>query len=215
MEPNSPYPQNQPPQAPQPANDYSFIVNPDTPQPTGKSFGGASSPIARALIVLAGFVVLIILFSVVKGVLNSGSTAPLYLGLLQDQQSMIHITDLATKEPSITKGNKDFAYNANLSLFSDQRKTISYIKNTGTKKIDEKQVNLKVSPTLDQQLTDAAAASNYNTVFPQIMKAKLTNYDQALQNTYNKTKGKNGRALLKSEHNNTVLLIKQLEAANK
>lgn len=127
---------------------------------------------------------------------------------------MLHITEAATKEPSISKSNKDFAYTADLSLTSDRSKTVSYLSKTGTK-LKDKQVNLKISLSLDKQLADAAAASSYNTVFPQIMKAKLTNYDQALQQANAKTKGLKGRALLKSEHNNTVLLLKQLEAANR
>ncbi len=208
MQPNAPYQQNMPPTS----NDYSFITNPDTPAPK-RSLPGSGSPIARALLVLAGIFILIMLFTGVRSLLSSGSAGPLYLGLAQDQKAMIHLTENANKEPSLSGPNKNFAITAELSLRSSQTKTIDYLVSNGTK-LDAELVSLKISLPLDKQLEDAAAASNYNTLFPQVMKAKLTNYDQSLQRAYAKTKGSSGRDLLKSEHNNTLLLLKQLEAAN-
>ena len=210
MQPNAPYPQNTPGQAP-PSNDYAFITNPGTPS-YKKPLPGSGSPITRALIVLGGLLVLIIIFIALKGVLSSGSSGPLYIGVAQDQQAMIHITDNASMEPSLSGPNKNFAITADLSLISDQSKTVSYIQASGIK-LDGKNINLKVSLPLDTQLTNAAAASNYNAVFDQIMQTKLNNYDQALQQAFDKTPGPKGRALLKSENSNVQLLLKQLAAA--
>lgn len=210
MQPNAPY---QPMPQPQPQNDYSFITNPQAPSGGSRSLPGSGSPVARALIVVAGIFFLIILFNVGKGILSGGSNTPLFLGTVQDQQSMIHITTKAVEEQSITSTNKNFAITAQLGLASDQSKTATYLKKNGVK-LNAKEVNLKLSASLDTQLADAVAASNYNAVFAQVMKTKLLNYDQALQQTNAKTTGAKGRALLKSEHNNTQLLLKQLEAAN-
>lgn len=208
MQPNAPYQQNMP----STPNEYSFITNPETPAPR-RSLPGSGSPIARALIVLVGIFILIMLFMGIRSLLSSGSAGPLYLGLAQDQKAMIHLTEKAVSEPSLSGPNKNFAITAELSFRSSQTKTIDYLVSNGTK-LDAKLIGLKISLPLDKQLEDSAAASSYNTLFPQVMKTKLTNYDQALQGAYAKTKGAKGRDLLKSEHNSTLLLLKQLEDAN-
>lgn len=210
MQPNAPY---QPIPQPQPHSDYSFITNPEKPYGGSRSLPGSGSPVVRALIVMGGLLLLIILFNVGKGILSGGSNKPLFLATVQDQQAMIHLTTKAYNEPSITSTNKNFAITAELGLTSDQNSTATYLRKNGFK-LSAKEVNLKLSLSLDTQLTDAVAASNYNAVFAQVMKTKLLNYDQALQQTYGKTSGAKGRALLKSEHNNAQLLLKQLETAN-
>ncbi len=194
-------------------NDYSFITNPDTPAVRKQLLPGSGSPVIRILIVLAGLILIVILFNVGKSILSSGSPAPLYLATLQDQQAMIHIVTAAQKEPSISGPNKNFAVTAELSLLSDRAKTLTYLKSNRLK-IKDKDVTLKISLSLDAQLKDAATASTYNSLFPQVMKAKLLNYDQALKLANTKTKGTKGHALLKSQHASAQLLLKQLEAAN-
>lgn len=208
MQPNEPYQQTTPP-----APDYGFITNPEAPQPRKQVLPGSGSPVIRILIVLAGLIVLVVLFNVGKSILGSGSPAPLFLATAQDQQAMIHIVTAASQEPSISSPNKNFAITAELSLSSDRTKTLTYLKSNKTK-IKDKDVSLKISLPLDTQLKDAATASTYNSLFPQVMKAKLLNYDQALKQANAKTKGAKGHALLKSQHDSAQLLLKQLEAAN-
>ncbi|MDB5170929.1 MAG: hypothetical protein JWO35_623 [Candidatus Saccharibacteria bacterium] len=194
-------------------NDYAFITNPDKPV-RKQSLPGSNSPVIRALVVSGGLLILIILFVIVKGLLSGGSALPAYESIAQDQQSMIHLATNATQEKTLSGTNQNFAITAQLSLTSDQSSIISYLATNGTK-VDAKKLGIKVSPVLDKQLTDAAAASNYDRTFAQIMKTKLTNYEQALQQTYTKTKGPKGRELLSNQYKSAQLLVQQLEAANK
>jgi hypothetical protein len=201
MQPQGPYPQVHP-------NEYEFITNPSAPQRAG-GMGRPNSMIMRIVVVAGGLTVLIILFVILKGVLSGGSAAPLYFSLLQDQDEIVHLATNAGQEKSLSQENMNFSLNAQLSMTSAERQFATYLKANG-QKINAKQVALKESPLIDKQLTDASAASNYNAVYTEIMKTKLTNYQTSLTQTYKKTKGSKGKALLSQQFEASKLLLQQL-----
>ncbi len=191
---------------------YDFIVNPQQPPRRGPSFGGGSL-LSRILIVGGGLILLIIVFSIIKGLLSGGGNQAAMLHVAQDQQEIKHLTTAALLVPSISATNKNFAITANLVMTSQKSQLLKYLA-IQHQKISLKQLDLKVSPTLDTQLATAAAASTYDSTFKDVMNSQLTDYLAALKLAYQQTKGTHGRQLLQDDYKSAVLLQQQLTATN-
>jgi hypothetical protein len=207
---------NQPsqPSQPAPVQPYDFIMNPQPAATTGSGgLPGSNSMLKRLAVVGGLLVVLLIAFTVIKGVLSGGSALPAYVSLAQEQQELIHLTDNVAQVPGISTDNKNFAATANLSLSSSQSGLLAYLQ-TNHQKVDAKLLNLKISKTTDDQLTTAEAATTYNQTFQEIMKTKMTDYVSHLQSTYNQSTGKKGRALLNDNYGQAQLLLTQLKQAS-
>lgn len=198
------------PAAPTP-RPYDFIINPEKPATKQTLLPGANSLLMRVVLVTGGLVVLIIAFSVVKGLISGGSNLPSLLAVAQDQQELVHLATNATQQPDLSTTNQDFAATAQLSLTSAQLQLLNYIHVSGHK-VDPKVLNLKLSATTDNLLTAAAAATTYNQTFHDVMKTKLTDYTNDLNQGYRQTKGKNGRTLLSNDYNQAQLLLTELDS---
>lgn len=196
--------------APHPAglsNDYAFIMNPDQP-PRRSRLPGGNSMMGRVLLVLGGLLMLLVLFALIRGLLSSSNLND-FVGLAQEQQAMIHLTEKATEQPGLSETNRNFAITAQLSLANSQNETIGYLNKNG-KKVNGRQLALKISAATDKRLEDAGSTGSYDTVFHDIMKQKLDNYGSTLQQAYGRTKGPKGRQLLSNEYDRTKLLMQQL-----
>ena len=168
------------------------------------------STLKRAIFALGGLFALLIIFIIIKNVLSGGSSLPLFVGITQDQQAIIHvISDTTTGTPALDTANQNFAATTSASLGSSQTAIITYLA-ANKLKVKPKQLTLKINPQLDSELTNAAAAGTYDTTFQQIMQQQLTIYMKDLTQVYNQSTGKKGRALLSSDYNQAKLLQTQL-----
>lgn len=199
------------PQPPVVQPNYDFIVN---PQPTPRKLPLAGgSMLGRILVVGVGLIVLIIAFSIIKGLISGGSNSAALLHVAQDQEAILHLTTAAAQQQGISSTNLNFAVTSNLVITSEKTQLLSYATKLH-QKISIKQLILKVKPSLDTQLANAAAASTYDLTFQDIMKSQLADYQSALKFAYNQTTGVNGRKLLTDDYNSAVLLTQQLSAVN-
>ncbi len=169
--------------------------------------------LSRILIVGAGLIILLIAFSIIKGVLSGGGNKAAMLHVVQDQQEIVHLSTAAALVPSISTTNKNFAVSASLVVSSQKSQLLTYLLKQH-QKVSLKELHLKVSPSLDAQLTSAAAASTYDLTFRDDMNSQLTDYRAALQLAYKQTPGANGRKLLSEDYSSAVLLQQQLTAVN-
>jgi hypothetical protein len=205
------YPGVQPSAAAGPSQEYNFITNPEKPAKRAWLPGGNSLP-QRALLAAGGLLVLVIIFVIAKSLLGGGgSNLTPFVGVAQDQQELIHLATNASQQTNLIVNNKNFVATAQLSLTSSQAAIGKYLSVNG-QKVNLKTLNLKLSASLDTQLTNAAAATTYDQTFQEITKAKLTAYLSDLRQAYKQTKGKNGRALLNDSYNQAQLLLTQLNA---
>ncbi len=186
---------------------YDFITNPQQ-APRRLPLGGGST-LSRVLIVGVGLILLIILFSIVKGLLSGGGNKAAMLHVVQDQQAIIHLTTAANQQPVIALSNKNFAVTGQLAIASEQQQLTSYLAKH-SQKISLKQQSLKVSSAVDKQLTGALASSTYDATFQSVMKSQVTDYAAALKLAYQQTPGPVGRKLLTEDYNTAVLLLQQL-----
>jgi len=188
---------------------YDFIMNPNQPAPQSRLPGG-NSRLMRIVFASAGLLVLLIAFAVVKNLVAPKANLTPFISLAQQQQALIHILDSTDNQPGLTVTNQNFIATASLSLGTSQSQLLSYLNQNHTK-LPVKQLNLKVSSTIDQQLKDAAAATTYNNTFKDIMQAKLTSYTTDLQRSSRQATGPKGRQLLKSDYQQAQLLLSQLQ----
>lgn len=204
MQPQGPYSQT-----PAPGNlpaGYEFLSGGSAPQ---KTTSGPSSTLKRVLVVAIGLIILIVLFTVVKGLLSGGSNKPQLLSVIQDQTVLIHLSTDAQEQKALSVMNKNFAITTQLSLSSERSQLLSYANKNGAK-FKPKQVSLKLSLATDQKLAAASTASTYDSTFKEVMLAKLSLYKSDLKQAFAKTKGTNGRALLSKQYDSADLLSRQL-----
>jgi hypothetical protein len=202
----------QPVTAPEP---YDFIMNAgEQPAASRLPLPRLDSMPKRALLAGVGLLAVLIIFIVVKGALSGSSNLPLFVGVAQDQQEMIHLTTNTSTggQQLLGAASQNFAATTSASLTSSQSAILTYLAANGNK-VKGKQLGLKVSQQLDTQLANATAAGTYDQVFQQIMKAQLTTYLNDLNQTYQKTTGKKGRALLNSSYIQAKLLLSQLSSS--
>ncbi|HEY5153035.1 MAG TPA: hypothetical protein VII55_03600, partial [Candidatus Saccharimonadales bacterium] len=177
------------------------------------SLPGGSSVAVRALVVAGGLMVLLVIFLIVKGLFGGGANLTSFVGIVQDQQELLHLTGSAGQHQGqvqpLSTSNQNFAATAQLSLTSSQAALVTYLSGNG-QKIKTKELNLKVSTTIDTQLTNATAAGTYDQTFQTIMQSQLTGYMNDLKQTYKQTNGKRGHVLLNTDYEQAKLLLTQL-----
>jgi len=191
---------------------YDFIMNPEQPKQHKASLPGGNSAAMRAVFIAGGLLVLLIVFTVIKGLLGGSSNLDSFVAVAQDQQELIHLATNADQQPDLSTTNKNFTATAELSLGSAQSQLIKYLSTNGTK-VTAKQLALKISSQTDARLTTSAAATTYNQTFKEIVNDKLTTYVTDLQQTYNHTSGNKGKALLSDQYQQAQLLITQLNSS--
>jgi hypothetical protein len=202
-------PQNSYTPGPLPTNlppGYEFMANSPSPK---KSMGVPNSPLIRVAVVLVGLLVLIVLFSIVKGILSGGSNRPQLLSVAQDQQEIIHIVTAAQMEKSLSVTNRNTAITAQLGVTSGQSQLIQYMSKAGFK-VKPKELSLKLSALTDKKLATASINSAYDSTFQSVMETELATYQQDIQAAYGKTKGKYGQTILKNQYDGSKLLLEQL-----
>jgi hypothetical protein len=206
-----PYAQPQQGQQQMHPQSYDFIMSPSGEPPKRRMSFGSSMPM-RILAVLVVVLVLVLAANMARSFLSSGSSNSLQmLSVAQDQQSIIHLTTLAQQQKGLSTPSQNFTVTAELSLTSQQAEHISYMQQNHIK-VKSKQLGLKVDPSLDTRLTDAAASGNLDATYKEVMTTQLNGYKAALQDAYQHTPGPIGRKLLSKEFDSANLLLTQLNS---
>ena len=197
------------------APDYGFITEPSKPprKPLSlPSLGGNSSLPVRIAVVLGGLLTLIIIFAIAKSLFSGGGNTQALTAVAQQQQSMIHILSSSSSNSStLSENDQNFAATANVTLTSAQHELVHYMAANG-KKVKAKTLKLKISPSVDKQLTTAASDNTYDSTFKQVMQGQINTYEKTLRAAYQQTTGPKGRALLKDQFQGAQLLLTQLNS---
>jgi len=212
---NSPAPVAPPPAPPAagqptaPTDPYTFITQPEAPKQKFQ-LPGAGSFASRLAYAVGGLAVLLIIFTVIKGVVSGPSSFAIFLPVAQDQQEISHLITNAAQQQNLSVTTQNFVSTAQLTVPSNQTALFQYLANNHYK-LNPKSVTLKLNPALDSQLTTAAANANFEPTFQVAMTTQLNSYLKDLQHAYAQTTGKNGRALLSSDYDQAQLLLTQLQ----
>ena len=206
------YPAQSPAPNQDPDQPYDFITNAAQPpkEPFLNKVPGGNSLVGRIGLAVGGLVVLLVVFLIFKGLLSGPTNVDSFVTIAQQQQELIHLATNASQQPGTSVSNKNLAATMQASLTSSQAATTQYLATNG-KKINQKQLDLKVSAATDKQLTDAATAGSYNETFKDVIKNKLATYGATLDQTYRSGPGPKGKTLLEDSYRQVQLFQTQLE----
>jgi hypothetical protein len=197
------------PQAPQgPNGRYDFFMAPQQNQKSKIALPGSFK--SRIILVIGGIILLVILFSVISSLLNGGpSVQVLQTAVAQDQQEIIRLSQKGSNTASAAVA-QNFAITTQFTLTSAQQDLVAYLGQSGIK-LDAKKLGLKQNPKSDQTLATALSAGVYDQTFTQVMTINFNTYLADLNVAYKKTKGTNGRKLLRQDYASAQVLMKQLK----
>lgn len=194
-----------------PEQAYDFIVNPEVaPQKRSLLPANSSLPVKIAIFG-GGFILLMILFVVIKGLFAGNSAAPAYVSVIQDQQEIIHLLANPQQVSTLPTNTQNFIATANMSITTSQGELIGFLAKSG-KKIKPKELILKVDKSADNQLAAATIAATYDQTFKQVVTSKFTPYMRDLQQAYQQSGSETGKSLLNNQFNQAKLLLIQLDA---
>ncbi len=211
------YPPIQAPAAQSSDQAYEFITHPQTEPKRSliDALPGSGTMVGRIGIMAGLLLLLLILFLIVRSVLGGGgikSTA--LVSVAQDQQEMLHITNTVTQQGGgLSTANQNFAVTLKASMTTSQSELFTYLNNNKVK-LKPKQLNMKVSTTIDQQLAAAKASGTYDQTFKSVMISQLKAYATDLGKAYQQDTGKKGRALINETYQQARLLGTQLTSGN-
>lgn len=208
MQPEKYNPNVPPPQQPIAHDPYGFITNPP-PQPKGLPIV-PNDPFKRRLFMLLGGVVLLVIIIVILSSLFSGgkSVNKNLLSIAQSQQEIIRLNGSHQDDLNSSK-LKNFAANASATLTSQQQQLIDLLSQYGGKADDDNLI-LKQSAASDEQLASAVSSNTLDTVYVQIMRQQLTDYQAELQSTYDLTNNPETQDLIQTLYDSSGLLDEQL-----
>lgn len=211
MPPNSPTPSLSPEVQP----DYSFIYHQPKKRLNLPFNFNSSSLLTRIIVVVVGFVLLIVIYSIIKGILSAPPINSLdFTYLIENQQQILHIlnTDVTNNNSGLlTQAQQDFASTASVAVQSAQNATITYMEHYGIK-VNTSKLSTYASSSIDQELANAQTANDFSQTFSTIISTQLSNYQQALSTTYKATSLSGGRAMLSDEYAQNKLLITALNS---
>ena len=193
-------------------SNYDFILNPQNPK---KSFNISGNSMPKKLFAILSILILLIVgFTIFK---NLTTTKVLSISDLTnvviEQQKIINLMQndftVSSSSNQLNQSQINSITTINLSIASDQKSLINYLKNSSYV-INSSTISSVKTTSLDTQISNAAAAGNLTSTYNSIMKSELNNYLNYLSIGYNTTKGPNGKALLKQEYQNANTLLKQL-----
>jgi len=203
-----------PPQEP-----YAFITNPENPAaaaPTLLSSLNGKSLKMRIAVFGGGFIALIIIYSILKGLLGGSFDLQPFLAVAQDQQELIYLTSgPSASQPDqadLSAGYQNFIATTHITVSSTQTQLFTYL-NENKQVIKPQLIGLRISAAVNNQLAGSVSSNTYQSTFQQVMTSELNTYTADLRAAYKETSGPKGRALLSSEYAQAVLLAKQLNAA--
>ncbi|HEX7963610.1 MAG TPA: hypothetical protein VF466_03385 [Candidatus Saccharimonadales bacterium] len=206
MDPQQPY--GSFPPAPPQGNPYDFITAPPSKPPRTTAVGGGGSFAGKLALVGGGAVVLVIIVVVLMNVIfgNKTNFANL-IELAQTQQEIARVAQTGIQ----TVGDQALAgagMNTRLTMITQQQNLVTYM-SQHKQKVSSKQLSLKKSRTTDQRLSQAQATSTFDIVYAQVVRQELVDYAASVKTAWQGATGKNIKAILATDYNQTQMLLKQ------
>ena len=186
-------------------NPYAFITDP-AKQPKKGLLPSGNSQKSRLLLVLGLVFGIIILGVVVMAVINSigSSQKQQWLTVAQEQQDLIRISEIGSQKAQ-NRETKNLAITTKLSLTSSQSTINSLAKKNGVQ-VDTKNLNLGKDTKVDATLKTAEQTNQFDKVFAEVLKTKLSAYQKDMQKLYESTTSAKTKASLAGAYTNAGIL---------
>ncbi len=191
-------------------NKYDFIMA-DQKKSKKPSFSLPSDGSKKQKIIMfLGLIGILLMFFIVIFAIASrgGEDKTMYLNLLRQQTELARVAGIGASEPSADQSLQNTSANVQLVVSSD----IQQLQQTlAAKKVSFKPKDIaKVSSAAetDASLAQAKAAANFTSIYVSILDTQLTDYEDSLQQAYNKTGSKSIKATLAKNHEHAQELKK-------
>ncbi len=173
--------------------------------------GGNGSSFKRKLMLFGGVVIaLIILIVILKIALggNSNINLPSIYAVLGEEQEIINLSQ--SGQQSSSQANLNFAYTALGSVTTDQTNLTKLLSKNG---IGVSPGQLILQPSADNQLKQASASGDFDSVYVSVMQTQLKLYQSNLAKAYSLTSSSVLKSYLNQDYKNAALLLKMLNNA--
>ncbi len=191
--------------------DYDFIMNP--PQPPKKPIlpGKNSSKQTRLFMIFGGLFVLILVMMLLFSLFFSGgSRKDVLIKLANQQAAIVSLSDVGL-DKSKSSQTRSFAITAKLSLASARQDLIQLLSKQGVKSGDKRLNDGKDSQT-EEKLKAAEQNNQFDTVFNQVIRAKLSEHQKSLQAAHDSATGNEKKTLESQLHQTDLLLSNSTES---
>lgn len=186
---------------------YDFILNPET-SPKKSKFGlslGTDSKLAKSLIFVTGFVVLIIVLIGGYSFINNASQAQTekLVEIAKAQNEIVRITSSSTEKIH----DRQLLYRATstrVSTLSANQEIIQALNKRG-RKLNDKDLAAGANSNTDALLLEAEQNGRFDQVFTEILDAQLTNYKIQIESAY-KSAGNFEKQILESAFNQVEII---------
>lgn len=191
-------------------NPYEFIVNPNTQPKRGGLFGG--NKFLQQIVFLVGGALLFMVVAalVISAVAPRKNNSASLTTIAQQQQEIIRIATIGAQQATGSAA-RNFATNVELSIGSNQKQVLAYLATTGTV-LKGKQLSLDQNPKTDILLTNATAASTFDSVMSQTLTSQLANYQASLRTAYTQATNPKAKQILQTSYNAATLLLAQAKS---
>lgn len=165
----------------------------------------------RIVVVVIGLVVLLLIVLGFKAILGSSSlvdTSSLY-GVLGEQVELNGLANTAIQDTQ-NQQYLNLTYTVIATTTNDKNKLVSLLNGAGVK-LNPKLLVLQ--PAADQQLASAKQTDSFDSAYIPVMKQQLELYQQEIATAYAKNKSPVIKSYLKSDYNDSVLLLKMLNSS--
>lgn len=188
-------------------NNFDFIMNP-APAPRKSPLGNSMA--TRALVVVGGLFLLVIIIAVaVNAFTKTGASfdKSAMLSVAQDQTEIIRLSTIGA-EDSVSQINKNFSITAKLGMATEQQNLLAYLATKGYKP-NPKSLLLKQSAKTTTLLDGARSSSTFDVAYSGVMQRSLQAYRQDLTKAYNGA-GDSAKPVLTANYKTADLLLTQL-----
>ena len=202
------------PQNYQPVNDpFAFLNQQPKRRPvTNLVINGSKKQ--RLIVVAGGVIVLLIAVLIIKWLLGLGSgvnMTSLY-NVLGQQEEIANLANIDISNSSVTSQSYlNFSYTALASVATDQSRLLGLLNASGIKTNGK---NFLLQSSADNQLNVALQNSSFESVYEPVMHQQLDLYANDIANAYNITGSNLLKSYLKTDYQDTLLLIKMLGASS-
>lgn len=196
------------PAAPQPTNNYDFILNPEKSQKR-KFLGGLGGDtfITKVVFIVGGAIVLMVVLAVVVNLFfGSKTNLDTVVALTKTEQEIARLS--AAGEDASNQEIKNSAINTQLVITSHQRSWLTFLGKRG-REVKKEELNLGKDTSSDKRLETAKQTSTFDTTYNTLMRSGLTAYASSLKNAYQGASNKQERELLNKHYKDVQLLLKQ------
>lgn len=197
------------PTPPPPSDPYAFLNESKHSNSLALNLGNLSGR-GKILFAVVAIVVLLVIVVAAKSLFsgNKSFNLPSLTLVLSEQQELSNLANSGIQQSQVmSQTYLNFSYTTLASVTTDQTKLNKLLTYNNVKISSNSYV---LQPNVDAKLQQAQQTSTFDTVYATVMQQQLGYYKNDLSQAYNLNQSPIVRSYLKTDYNDTLVLIKML-----